>query len=359
MREKGAYRDMEHIESCRLILEEKGVVTPGRKEGEEEYHEYKAPFHAKMKTVFPEETYLSRRRRQLSSLMQEIRPHLADCTDLVVTGINAVSQSKESDIAEIIKWALLATLITFSSRNPTEDCHSEATVSSRSSTIDEASLGSTPALKIGDTHQAVFSDGIDTHCFTTDDLRKSTTADAISVVFEKIRNLSHIDKTKRTRNQKFFLPLQRGTLKPGQSVQIPISFLSLSEGVYSELWSLQTEPTLSLSGGRPIILSLFGISVWPSSHRYHSWELEHHCTKIESIATQNFIDQLIEDVIFSFPEPGPPETLRIIGNQNTEFDRFSIQNPELKELYKKVLKDSASTSETVWDLDLKSLKEVC
>lgn len=65
------------------------------------------------------------------------------------------------------------------------------------------------------------------------------------------------------------LPEQlEGTLRPGETVRNAITFRSWREGIYKELWRLDTKPVLN--GSQPILVLFCGISVWPTPYQFQS-----------------------------------------------------------------------------------------
>ena len=63
-----------------------------------------------------------------------------------------------------------------------------------------------------------------------------------------------------------------GVLLPGQRLSFPYTFKSLSAGIFSETWALQTGPVLAK--GRPLVITLRGVAFQEDLQAHRREEIE-------------------------------------------------------------------------------------
>ncbi|TPP66012.1 hypothetical protein FGIG_00513 [Fasciola gigantica] len=178
----------------------------------------------------------------------------------------------------------------------------------------------------------------------------------------------------RSDHYRFFFDFQPGTLRPGETVRIPITFRSWREGIYKELWLLDTKPVLN--GGQPIRIRFCGISVWPISYQFQSLRLNAPNIEVEKEATYRMIYRLLNDLVTYLEVPQRPSTPE--DPAATEEGAFTALNPELfyqydvvqklkrmyQELRERSIKQNADTDEPMqelpenWDYSVRGLREL-
>ncbi|KAA0198108.1 hypothetical protein FBUS_00770 [Fasciolopsis buskii] len=173
---------------------------------------------------------------------------------------------------------------------------------------------------------------------------------------------------------RFYFDFQPGTLRPGETVRNAITFRSWREGIYKELWRLDTKPVLN--GSQPILVLFCGISVWPTPYQFQSMRPNAPNTEVEKEATYRRIYRLLNDLVTYFDIPQRPCTPE--DPTSTEEGAFMAQNPglfyqydvvqKLKRMYQEIRERSIKQSVDAggpmrelperWDYSVKGLREL-